>query len=181
LIDWVKCSDVSAVALDPTNGRFATAARPPDGDNYGIDCWTLGRKPAKRVIPQGKEYPPQVLAFSPDRRTLAAAYPDSRIAWYDSDTGKLVKKTEPVCWFAIVAMAFHPSGRYLACGSRDQGLPNLFLIDLGTGTLIDRIAADPRCVSALCFSPSGDRLATFGGSGTVKIWDVPQLLRLERN
>lgn len=170
---------VTALALDPVAGWLAVSVEHPAGlKEPVIECWSLGEKPAKTTVRQ--DLGARSLAISPDGKTLAAGYPDGGLAWFNLETGKPVKHLPAVGQFPVWTIAFHPSGSYLACGTADKGgRPNSSLIDLTGEKVFDRLSADPQAVALVSFSPAGDRLATFGAGGAVKIWNAQRLLRRE--
>jgi WD40 repeat protein len=81
----------------------------------------------------------------------------------------------------VTGLAFHPSGKYLACGTNDKaGKPNLFFVDVESGEVLTKLAATKSGVSAICFDSKGDRVAAIGGSGTILIYDARPLLKLQK-
>lgn len=172
-------SDVYTATLNVSAGRFALSTNPVIGGKLALECWTLGDKPVKTTI--ALRFRAESLALSPDGKMVAVGYGDGTVAWYDTATGKPIRHVPPFARFTIGSVAFHPGGKYLACGAFDKGGPNLFLIDSTSGEILHKLAADPNGVTAVCFSPTGDRLAAFGASGTVTIWDATKLLKLERD
>jgi hypothetical protein len=172
--------DLSTLAVSPSAGRVA-AAFEEDGKRL-IACWTLERKLSPVKIMSPRNVTCGSLAISPDGKTVAAGYGDGTVGWYEADTGKPVRHIQPLGQFGVWALAFHPGGKHIACGTYDKrGQPNLFAIRIDTGAIIARLDADPRGVSAVRFSPSGDRLATFGESGVISVWDANVLLKLQRD
>lgn len=171
-------NELAVLTVNATAHRLAMGFE-LTGQKPRIDCWILADKPPKTSI----ELPRRVesLALAPDGGRVAAGFGDGSVAWYNTVTGKPVGKLPRIARFTVGTAAFHPGGKYLACGSFDRGAPNLFLIDTTSGEVLHKIVADPNGVMAVCFSTSGSQLAAFGASGTVTIWDATKLLKLERD
>lgn len=118
------------------------------------------------------------LELGPDGKTLAVGYDDGCVGTFDLVAGKSLGYFPPYGQFRAKAIAFHPSGKYLAYGTYDRkGHQNLFILDLVRDEIAGRLVASPNGVSAVCFNPAGDRLASFGCEGTIKIWDFDALLK----
>ena len=83
----------------------------------------------------------------------------------------------------IFCLAFDPTGLVLASGSADANA-NAILWDIIPG---DRLQVRPRAtltghtrdIRTLAFSPDGKRLATAGGDGSLRLWDVAQGTQLD--
>ncbi|MDB5308110.1 MAG: hypothetical protein JWO38_2312 [Gemmataceae bacterium] len=172
-------ADVDGFAMNPGAGRFAVALDSAGDGKPAIECWTLANKPARTTIPLPRRA--ASLALAPDGKTVAAGYGDGSVAWYDTASGKQIRRLPPIARFTVGSVIFHPDGRHLACGTFDMARPNLFLIDLTSGALLTSISADPKGVATVCFSPSGDRVVAAGVSGSVTVWDATRLLKLQRD
>jgi WD40 repeat protein len=168
-----------AVTLNPPARRMAVSAKLFDEDNPWIESWSLADKLARVTIET--KVRAWSLAYSPDGKTLAAGFMDGSVAWYDAATGKTSKPILRLGKLTVGSVAFHPGGKHLACGTNDRGMPNLFMVDIISGQIMAKMLADPNAVTAVCFNASGNRLAVFGSSGTVTIWDADKLLKLERD
>ena len=143
-----------------------------------IESWTVGEKPVKVTIKP--DVNAAVLELSPDGALLAAGFEDGGVAWYETGTGKMLKRLL-VGRRTAYSLAFHPSGKYLACGTLDhRGQPNLVCLNVATGRTVSSIVADPGGVQRLCFDPHGTRLATVGANGNVRVWNATGLLGLQR-
>lgn len=129
------------------------------------------------------------LAASPDGRYLAAGGKFGRLALWDLPSGQLLRDLK-LHDFDIWALAFSPEGTLLASGGFDGRVK---LWDLRTG-LEAGVFCDPELRSAeapegtahtgwvrcVAFSPDGERLATGGCDGYVRIWDVRTLRLLAK-
>lgn len=167
--------------------RFALSVQRQFGIRQeDVEVWTLdGEKPVRTVIPQPtvpQRLDPMSLKLSPSGKVVAVGYGDGSVGFWASDTGNLLHHVRLPARFTIAALAFDPTENYLACGSLDRGgQENLFIVKIKSGQIIVRMTVDAMSVSKVCFSPGGDRIATFGGSGTVMIWDATKLLKQEEN
>jgi WD40 repeat protein len=66
----------------------------------------------------GRKIRPTNLAFAPDGRTLAVAYADSTLQLWNMQTGDLLLTARDTDG-PILAVAFHPNGRWLLTGGKD--------------------------------------------------------------
>ena len=74
----------------------------------------------------------------------------------------------------VESVAFSPDGRYLAigtwCGSSVQ------LIDTSSWQVIRTFEGHTLAVTSVAFSPDGKLLASGSADGTLKLWDISDLL-----
>lgn len=154
------------------SGRWFVASHVSDPDfKPHLDLWELGDAPRKKEITL-----PELAhgtAFSPDGKRVVVGLADGRVGIYSVPA--LVPAVDPIQLgqFTVAAVAFHPAGQFLACGTFDRdGKDNLFIIHAVTGRVVARLPADPRGIGALCFNSTGTRLASFGSSGRVSVWDT---------
>lgn len=115
----------------------------------------------------------QGFAWSPDHRTLAAAYQDKTIRLWDPAAGRELQKIEgrnDSPW-GPCQMAFTPDGTRLVSG----GQGNVVAIwDVGSGQrLFDKPDAHTGAVNSLAFSSDGRTLVSGGSDRTVRFWDLP--------
>jgi WD40 repeat protein len=169
-----------ASAFNPTAGRYVAVVRTGWNEQHSLECWVLGAKPEKTTIKLPRS--PSCVALSPDGKTVASGSLDGSLAWHDAETGREIRRVPPLGRFGVFALAFHPGGKFLACGTTDKrGDQNVRVLNLATGEVVARLVAAPMGVTGVRFSPTGDKLATFGTSGEVRIWDATALLKLERD
>lgn len=169
-------NEITALTMNTLSGLVAASIRAIEKpDKSVIELWTLEDKPKKTTLKQHRGA--TSLTFSKEGRYLAATYDDGTVAWWDLKTEKLIVHTGTISPFTMLTAAIHPSGKYLVCGAIGQGLKNLFLVEWTTGRVIAEFAGDPRSVNLVCFDSTGGKLATFGGSGVVKVWNVNDLLK----
>lgn len=170
--------------LNPFATRFALVVQRQFGvRQQEVEVWSLDTpRPKQTIIPRPdgpRRLDPMSLKLSPDGKTLAVGYGDGSVGLWATDSGKLIHHVRLQAQFTIAALAFDPLSRYVACGSLDHsGRENLFLIETESGKVIASLAVDTRGVLKTGFSPTGDRLAVFGSSGKVTIWDATKLLKL---
>lgn len=174
-----------AASLGGCAGPDPSSCIPPQ--DAGEHNWPEPRKRSRRsraryVGPQeDNRFWHRALALSPDGSLLAANQErDRQLLGLSPTWGTVIWETATRRIRTVIdtgmdrALAWHPSGDMLACGSRMD-------IDLTTldGTLLWRLEGhgDHRkgpatAVLDLAFSPSGDRLASVGTDGTVRLWTV---------
>ena len=120
------------------------------------------------------------MAFSPDGTRFATSS-GSEIhepAVWDFNSGKklfYLDTTQPVSYTAI---AYDPSGKYIAAGDANGSMINTVTIyDANTGKHVRKLVAGDFYASVLVFSPDGTKLAAGGGMdkpGEVIIWNLNQ-------
>ncbi|KAG8776341.1 hypothetical protein FRC12_000968, partial [Ceratobasidium sp. 428] len=109
------------------------------------------------------------LAFSPDGRTVAAGYDDTRIRLWDTETGK--KVVEPLRRHALTVgcLAFSFDGRFLVSGSEDCAFR---IWNARTGEMVREPVLPHLWPWSLCFIP-GNRLAIgWADEWTLTVYDM---------
>jgi WD40 repeat protein len=107
--------------------------------------------------------------FSPDGRTVAAAYGDEVRLW-DTSTHQQIGKPFSGHAGLLTALAFSPNGEILATGSKDQ---TVRLWNVASQRLIGTpLTGHSDTVTAMAFSRDGASLATVAGGDQVRLWDT---------
>ena len=126
-----------------------------------------------------RSVPIAALAFSPDGKQLAASGYHEVTLW-DPSTGKLLRRVKNLPQ-RIQALAWHPSGQWLAVGGGSPGQSGeVALVDTTKGEVVKVLVSTIDTVMALAFDKDGARLAAGGADNAIRIFSVPdgQELRL---
>jgi len=120
------------------------------------------------------------LAWSKDGRWCAAGLDDGSVLLAEaaaySEPQRLALSTSPVA-----ALAFHPSGIFLASAHADK---RILLSKLPTGEKLFTFEPPlppnpffPRVIEGIAFDPPGSRLAADYAEGEIRIWDTSSLAK----
>lgn len=150
-----------ALAFDRT-GHLAAA-----GTDGAVLVWNAARSVLRHILigHRGVAY---AAAFSPLSRHLATAGSDGTVRIWDPDTGEHVLSLSGWECRARV-LAFSPADGVLALGCADG------MIRFREPRNWTQTRAWPghiHGITAMCFDVRGERLATVGRDGTVRIWDL---------
>ncbi|MEA5515299.1 serine/threonine-protein kinase [Nodularia sp. UHCC 0506] len=109
-----------------------------------------------------------VVAISPDGRTVVSGSDDKTIKIWDLPTGELIRTLRGHS-DSIQAIAISPDGKTLVSGSDDH---TIRLWNLATGRLRRTLRGHTSWVRSLAISPDGVTLASGSFDKTIKIWDL---------
>lgn len=113
----------------------------------------------------------RAIAFSPDRRILAAGSRDGIKLW-DVSTRKKIATFSPDDKTARFSAAFSPDDNMLAVGT---GSGKIELWDVKTGKKIVTRHAHGGITFSVVFSPDGKTIASGSQDGTALLWNVSEL------
>lgn len=167
----------AVIALSPNATRLATASSSEYG-THPIQIWDANTGEPLFSL-EKHTLPVNVLAFSPDSKTLASGDTGNRIRLWNVDTGtsRAIFKTSTG---SFDALTFSPNGKFLASGSND-GKVRLWDATakeqegsgmLGQYTPLLTLKGHKNQVSALAFSPDGKTLITASSYGNIRVWDT---------
>lgn len=156
-------------------------------DNKGVIALTPGPN-LPPIYLSSHSYPIQVLAFSPDGKTLASGsrsefqpfnITTGEIHLWDVDTG-LPTSTLKTPERKVQTLAFSPDGKTLASdgSKRWKGSRKILIWDLTTHRLISMIDTDSWGeITVLTFAPDNVTLASGNDRGKVDLWDITGQIR----
>jgi len=108
---------------------------------------------------------PHALEFSPDKRQLAAGSLGPQITIFDAEQGKLLKEL-PTPPQADRALAWHPSGKYLAVSAGNR----MEFWDVIAGAKVSTLEGHAQQVSTVSLHPSGNWLISDSWDGEPRLW-----------
>ncbi|MEA5527355.1 serine/threonine-protein kinase [Nodularia spumigena] len=152
---------VLSVAISPDSQIFASS-----GERL-IKVWHLGTGKEIATL-KGHEQRVNVVAISPDGRTLVSGSDDQTIKIWDLFTGELIRTLRGHS-NSIQAIAISPDGATLASGSDDNTIK---LWNMSTGSLRSTLRGHTSWVRSLAISPDGITLVSGSFDKTIKMWDL---------
>jgi WD40 repeat protein len=159
-------SNVLLVAFSPDGKLLATSF-----DNGLVSVWDIA---SRKVIASLNNKQVDGINFSSDGKMLALPQQHSVEVW-DSALSKQLWMTSFKGERFVRASAFSPASNVLAVASDENSVK---LFDAASGTVLATLKGHRWGVRSLAYSQDGTRLATGGGDGTVKIWDMTSFREL---
>jgi WD40 repeat protein len=161
---------ITSLAFSPNSATLASAST----TRMEVWLWNVAQGEPELLIPDASEgCAIECLAFHPEGRLLAAGGidwlatggSDGSIALWD-----LVDRCEVASFDGgSKAVAFHPSGRWLASASLVR---SICIWDLeGTG-LVDELVGHEDAVNCVAYSPDGRWLASGGDDRAICLWET---------
>jgi hypothetical protein len=152
------------------------------GGQQRVEVWDAATGDDVRVFTGAPNSLYRTLAFSPDGKTLAVSGVDTTVQLWEMATGKerwhVRLPADPAApnqpYFrgfvqGVSALAFAPSGRFLAAGGNDRAV---HLWDLSSGEELPPLTGHTGAVRALVFTPDGRRLVSFDQDGLRLVWST---------
>jgi RNA polymerase sigma factor (sigma-70 family) len=160
----------------PAYGSRPTARLSPDGRLLAVPVrgrpvtiWDTKTGQVRCTLQGDRNRAGYGLAFSPDSKLLATAFPTDRDALaslWDTTTGKLRRRFR-VPYAAVEDLHFSSDGRLLLIPGRCY----VRLWDIATGQEVLPQDAHTAAVTSLAFTPDGQALVS-GGDETIRVWDA---------
>lgn len=175
-LDAQVTNGLFSIAVSPSGKTFATA-----GYLEGIRLWDFAAGRLHKTLKNPSAV--SQVVFSKDGKLLASAGDDRMIRLYDVDTGQELRKLEGHSGAKgkgvergqiVTSVAFHPDGKLLASAAASENTVRLW--NVASGQLLRTLKAHTGTVTRVVFHPSGKKLASSGEDGTVKLWDVSDVV-----
>lgn len=109
------------------------------------------------------------VALSPDGKVFVTCHTNAMCVWRADDLGAEPWKVKSDTRARLRAVAFHPSGKYLAAAGEDTTIK---FYDTATWKPARSFTWDIGKVRSVAFSPDGTLAAAGGDTGKVVVWDV---------
>jgi YD repeat-containing protein len=165
-VDVEPHGELSAIDWSPDGRLLAVGSFDRTVTVLGADGRTI------QVLKEPAPFYVEAVAFSPDGRSIAVAVDNdqeplkSHVSIWDWERGEVDRKVNVT---GANALDIDPTGSTLAAGRFDGTVE---LREVSSGQLVRRFGAHSGDVWDLSYSPNGERIATAGGDGTVKLFDA---------
>ncbi|MEO3706366.1 serine/threonine-protein kinase [Trichormus azollae] len=154
---------VSSIAISSDNKTIASS-----GKNL-IKLWNMNTYQQISVL-NGHTQKVNVVAISPDGKTLVSASDDYTIKIWDLSTKKVIH-TLNIHTDVVHAVAISKDGKTLVSASDDRTIK---VWNLGTGKLIRTLKGHSYWVRSVAISPNNFTLASGSFDKTIKLWNLTQ-------
>jgi serine/threonine protein kinase/WD40 repeat protein len=143
------------------------------GDSTGV-AFSISNVIVICDLPSGKErkrwrvqQPPHALAFSPDQRRLASGpMTNDVVSIFDIDSAEEVTALPVGLGGGDRALAWHPSGQYLAVSTYEH----IQFWDVKSSARVSTLEGHAQTVSTIAFDPSGSWLIADSWEGEPRLW-----------
>ncbi len=154
----------SLVFLNDSNRLVAA------GGTKSASVWDVNAKKVSKEMP-AHALAVLALAASDDSKQIVSGAADATVRGSDPESGKELWK-----WGsrkAACALSVRKGGKHVAVGVADG---NLVVIDVSTNTPKEIFAQAAHVAGTTCvaYSPDGNRLASVGGDGSIRVWTVEE-------
>ncbi|WP_193196500.1 serine/threonine-protein kinase [Nostoc sp. MG11] len=154
-------NSVSSVAISPDGQIIASS-----GDRT-IKLWNLAT--GKQISSlNGNSQQVNIVAFSPDGKTLVSSSDDNTIKVWNLASGQQIRNLIGHS-DSVHALAISPDGRTLVSGSDDN---NIKVWNLATGRQIRTLPGHTFWVRSVAISPDGATLVSGSFDKTIKLWNM---------
>ncbi len=152
----VHRDSVKSIAFSSDGGTMASA-----GDT--VKLWNADSWEELKTL-KGSD----LVAFSPDGKTLAGGGDDHTIKLWDVVSGQETKVFKGHTSF-VSSVVYSPDGKLLASGGYDHTIK---IWDLASGHRLRTLSGHSGAIVSVAFSSDGKMLASSTSDGTVKLWNV---------